>query len=85
MPPWLHFFLRQYRNQVETTGSMIERLLPKSIHAVTTKGFELLKESLTRSLLAVALMLLVTLPTLIWKKFLNSRCRNCGRIRLPSP
>jgi len=41
MPPWLHFFLRQYRNQVETAGSMIERLLPKSIHAVTAKGFEL--------------------------------------------
>jgi hypothetical protein len=26
---------------VETTGSLIERLLPKSIHAVTAKGFEL--------------------------------------------
>ncbi|MEZ4732417.1 MAG: IS982 family transposase [Caldilineaceae bacterium] len=41
MPPWLRFFLRQYRNPVETAGSMIERLLPKSIHAVTAKGFEL--------------------------------------------
>lgn len=41
MPAWLKFFLRQYRNQVETAGSMIERLLPKSIHAVTAKGFEL--------------------------------------------
>jgi len=41
MPPWLRFFLRQYRNQVETAGSLIERLLPKSIHAVTAKGFEL--------------------------------------------
>ena len=41
MPPWLHFFLRHYRNQVETAGSLIERLLPKSIHAVTAKGFEL--------------------------------------------
>lgn len=41
MPPWLRFFLRQYRNQVETAGSLIERLLPKSIHAVTDKGFEL--------------------------------------------
>lgn len=41
MPPWLRFFLRQHRNQVETAGSMIERLLPKSIHAVTAKGFEL--------------------------------------------
>ncbi len=41
MPPWLCFFLRLYRNQVETAGSLIERLLPKSIHAVTAKGFEL--------------------------------------------
>jgi hypothetical protein len=41
LPPWLHFFLRHYRNQVETAGSLIERLLPKSIHAVTSHGFEL--------------------------------------------
>lgn len=41
MPSWLKFFLRHYRNQVETAGSLIERLLPKSIHAVTAKGFEL--------------------------------------------
>lgn len=41
MPPWLRCLLRQYRNQVETAGSLIERLLPKSIHAVTAKGFEL--------------------------------------------
>ena len=26
---------------IETTGSLIERLLPKSIYAVTAKGFEL--------------------------------------------
>lgn len=41
LPAWLQFFLRHYRNQVETAGSLIERLLPKSIHAVTAKGFEL--------------------------------------------
>jgi hypothetical protein len=41
MPPWLQFFLRHYRNQVETAGSLIARLLPKSIHAITDKGFEL--------------------------------------------
>jgi hypothetical protein len=29
------------RKIVETTGSLLERLLPKSIHAVTAKGFEL--------------------------------------------
>ena len=26
---------------VETAGSLIEQLLPKSIHAVTSQGFEL--------------------------------------------
>jgi hypothetical protein len=26
---------------VETAGSLLERLLPKSIHAVTAEGFEL--------------------------------------------
>jgi hypothetical protein len=29
------------RKHVETAGSLIERLLPKSIHAVTAKGFTL--------------------------------------------
>lgn len=29
------------RKAVETAGSMIERMLPKSIHAVTSKGYEL--------------------------------------------
>lgn len=29
------------RQAVETTGSLIERLLPKSIHTVTATGFEL--------------------------------------------
>jgi len=41
LPPWLWGLLHHYRNQVETAGSLIERLLPKSIHAVTAKGFEL--------------------------------------------
>ncbi len=31
----------QYRKMIETAGSMIERMLPKSIHAVTAEGFEL--------------------------------------------
>ena len=36
------FYLRStVRKIVETTGSLIEHLLPKSIHAVTVKGFEL--------------------------------------------
>lgn len=29
------------RKAVETTGSLIERLLPKHIHSVTARGFEL--------------------------------------------
>jgi len=29
------------RKVIETTGSLISQLLPKSIHAVTAKGFEL--------------------------------------------
>ncbi len=41
LPPWLRGLLAHYRNQVETAGSLIERLLPKSIHAITAKGFEL--------------------------------------------
>jgi hypothetical protein len=41
LPPWLRSLLAHYRTQVETAGSLIERLLPKSIHAITAKGFEL--------------------------------------------
>lgn len=41
VPPWIVYLQSTYRKIVETTGSLIERLLPKSIHAVTAKGFEL--------------------------------------------
>jgi hypothetical protein len=30
-----------HRKMVETAGSLIEQLLPKSMHAVTSQGFEL--------------------------------------------
>jgi hypothetical protein len=40
-PPWVHYLMSSYRKLIETTGSQIERLLPKHIHAVTAKGFEL--------------------------------------------
>jgi hypothetical protein len=40
-PPWVHYLMSSYRKMIETTGSMIERLLPKHIHAVSAKGFEL--------------------------------------------
>lgn len=40
-PPWIFYLQSTYRKIVETAGSLIERLLPKHIHAVTPKGFEL--------------------------------------------
>jgi hypothetical protein len=41
VPPWVHYLRSSYRKLIETTGSLIEQLLPKHIHAVTAKGFEL--------------------------------------------
>ncbi len=41
VPPYMAYMQHAIRKIVETTGSLIERLLPKSIHAVTPKGFEL--------------------------------------------
>jgi hypothetical protein len=40
-PPWIRFLQHHYRKRVETAGSLLEQLLPKSIHAVTALGFEL--------------------------------------------
>ena len=40
-PPFFTFLQASAREMVETTGSLLERLLPKSIHAVTVRGFEL--------------------------------------------
>ena len=39
--PSISFVQSYYRKRVETAGSLIEQLLPKSIHAVTAQGFEL--------------------------------------------
>ena len=39
--PAMRFLQSFYRKAVETAGSMIERLLPKSIHATSQAGFEL--------------------------------------------
>lgn len=41
VPAYMTYLQASIRKMVETTGSLIERLLPKSIHAVTAKGFEL--------------------------------------------
>jgi hypothetical protein len=40
-PPWVHYLMSSYRKLIETTGGLIEQLLPKHIHAVTARGFEL--------------------------------------------
>jgi len=41
LPPFVAYLQSRARKMVETSGSLIEQLLPKSIHAVTAKGFEL--------------------------------------------
>jgi hypothetical protein len=41
VPPWTQYLLACYRKVIETTGSLLEQLLPKHIHAVTSQGFEL--------------------------------------------
>ena len=40
-PAWVEYVQHTYRKGVETAGSLIERRLPKTIHAVTPAGFEL--------------------------------------------
>jgi Transposase DDE domain len=41
LSPSVVFVQHYHRKRVETAGSLIEQLLPKSIHAVTPQGFEL--------------------------------------------
>jgi Transposase DDE domain len=41
LPPYIAYVQHDYRKRVETVGSLIERMLPKTIHAVTAEGFEL--------------------------------------------
>jgi hypothetical protein len=41
VPPCIAYVQHYYRKKIETVGSLIERMLPKSIHAVTAAGFEL--------------------------------------------
>jgi hypothetical protein len=41
VPPYLAYVQHYYRKMIETVGSLIERILPKTIHAVTAAGFEL--------------------------------------------
>lgn len=41
LPLWWRYLQAHWRKAVETAGSLLERLLPKHIHAVTAQGFEL--------------------------------------------
>jgi hypothetical protein len=41
LAPWVHYLRSSYLKLIETTGSLIEQLLPKHIHPVTSRGFEL--------------------------------------------
>jgi hypothetical protein len=41
MPLYRIFVQHYHRKRIETAGSLIERALPKTIHAVTARGFEL--------------------------------------------
>ena len=40
-PPYRAFVQHYHRQRIETAGSLIERVWPKTIHAVTARGFEL--------------------------------------------
>lgn len=41
VPAFISYFTASIRKAIETTGSLISQLLPKYIHAVTARGFEL--------------------------------------------
>jgi hypothetical protein len=41
LPPYIASVQQDYRKRIETVGSLLERGLPKTIHAVTAAGFEL--------------------------------------------
>jgi len=41
LPSYIAYGQHYYRKMIETVGSLIERMLPKTIHAVTAEGFEL--------------------------------------------
>ncbi len=41
VPPYITYVQHYHRKMIDTVGSLIERMLPKTIHAVTAEGFEL--------------------------------------------
>ena len=40
IPPWTTYLRSSHHHAIETIGSLLERLLPCSIHAIITRGFE---------------------------------------------
>jgi hypothetical protein len=40
-PPWTHYLKVIYRKMIETTGGLINQLMPKKVHATNALGFEL--------------------------------------------
>lgn len=40
-PPWVRYLQHTFRKVIETTGSLLNKLMPRHIHAVTQSGFEL--------------------------------------------
>jgi hypothetical protein len=41
VPPYITYLQHYHRKMIEPVGSLIESMLPKTIHAVTAEGFEL--------------------------------------------
>jgi Transposase DDE domain len=41
LPPSIAYVQHDYRQRIETVGSVMERMLPKTMHAVTAEGVEL--------------------------------------------
>ncbi len=41
LPPYIAYVQHYYRKRIETVGSLLESMLPNTIHAVTAEGFEL--------------------------------------------
>ena len=58
LAPWQRGLISLCRKQVETTGSLLERLLPKHIHATSASSFEL---KVVLFVLAVSLNQLISL------------------------
>lgn len=40
LPPYMAYAHHDFRKRIETVGSLLERMLPKTMHAVTAEGFE---------------------------------------------